>query len=166
MRDFYLVQRFGRSIGHDGPITKPDQLSVEYMGSSEFEFGALPKAYKAMRALKLVRVSVEVKAFDTTTTFYVVAPADQVDSLQTRFQAWFDGELRSKEHPYLDRVITRKGWRGEALSDEDFARLPIAWWALAESFFFSLDESLAKMWLDAMAAQEPAMPQAGPMVIL
>lgn len=158
--DFWLVQRFMRGIMHKGAITKPEHLGADYMGSAEFEFGAIPKAYKAMWAQRLVQTAVKVKAFNTEATFHVVAPADQADSLQQRFQAWFDGGLRSKENPYLDRVITRKGWR-----DEDFARLPIAWWALRENVFFSLDESVAKMWLDAMHASEASLPEKAPLTV-
>ncbi len=151
MSDFWLVQRVHRSV-HSSPITKLEHLCGDYMGSAEFEFGAVPRACQAMHAKKLTQTAVTVKAFDTETTFHVVAPADQADSLQKRFQAWFDSDLRSKENPRLDRVISRKGWCGEPLSDGDFERLPIAWFALRESIFFSIDEIVAKVWFEAMSS--------------
>lgn len=164
--DFWLVQRMNRGLMHEGPISTPEHLQADYMGSAEFEFGAVPKAFMSMKAQHLTQRAITVNAFETETVLYVVAPVEQVSSLQQRFQAWFDGGLRSKENPYLDRVITRKGWRrGETMSDEDFARLPIAWWALKEKIFFSTEESIAKMWLDAMGASEAALPEAGPMNI-
>lgn len=164
MSAFCLVQRMKRAL--NGPITTPEHLRLDYMGSAEFELGAISKAYKAMQAQKLIQTTVAVKAFNTKTTLYVVAPADQADSLQKRFQAWFDGGLRSQENPYLDRVITRKGWVGETLSDEECERLPIAWWALREKFFFATDESVANMWLNAMSGSKAAPPETGPMVCL
>jgi hypothetical protein len=163
--DFWLVQRLNRDPKHKGPITKLDHLGADYMGSAEFEFDAIPKAYKAMQAQKLTQTTVIVKAFNTEATFHVVAPADQSDSLQQRFQAWFDGGLRSKEDPYLDLVITRKGWRGEIMSDEDFEQLPIAWWVLRENIFFSTDYLVARMLLDAMGASEAALPEKDPVSV-
>jgi hypothetical protein len=139
---------------HKGPITEPDHLSLDYMGSSEFEWGAIPRARTAMRAQTLTLTIVTIRAFKTETTFHVVAPADQADSLKERFQAWFDGGLRGQENPYLDQVITQRGWRGEALPEKELERLPIAWWAIEEHVFFTQIEDVALMWLNAMNKDE------------
>lgn len=146
--NFKLVQRFTRNPSHKDSISRTNHLKADYMGSAEFEFGALPDAYNVMKELPLVQTSVQVSAFDSILTIYVVTPADLAVSLQKQFQLWFDDGLRGKEETYLERVITRKSWNGESISEEDILRLPIAWWAIRENVFFSLSEETAKMWLD------------------
>ena len=159
MNEFWLVQRVMRGVRHEGPITRLEHLRFDYMGSAEFESGTIPKAYNAMQEHRLEQATVIVSAFDTRATLHVIAPAREINSLQQRLQAWFDGGFPGKENPFLEPVITRKGWRGEPLSDEGFKRLPIAWWALMEKIFFTTDESVSGVWLAAMRAHEANLPE-------
>src|SRR5690348_10532440 len=112
---FRFVQRLNRDVLHEGPITKPEDFRADYMGSAEFEFGAISKAYKTMRAQKLAQTTVKVNAFNIQSTFHVVMPAEHARSIQASFQAWFDGGLRGQEDPRLDRVISKRGFRGELM---------------------------------------------------
>lgn len=154
--EFWLVQRIDRKIGHT-QVTQFKHLEFDYMGSAEFEFGALPKAWKIMSESDPAISSVTLKAFGIEKTFFVVAPSQDIGSVGTRLQAWFDGGFRSKEWSRLDNVITNKGWSGGQLSEDELKRLPIAWWALRENVFFTLDENIATIWLDSLLRTKEAV---------
>ncbi|MBL8157921.1 hypothetical protein JNK62_00020 [bacterium] len=147
--EFWLVQRLELAAGHT-QVTKLEHLSFDYMGAAEFEFGALPRARQSMSASNPTMSSVVIKAFDTEATFHIVAPMKMIDSVGLRLQKWFDRNCRTKEVSRLDAVITRKGRRGTALIAEEFSRLPVAWWALNEDVFFTMEKNIAKIWLDSL----------------
>jgi len=141
--NFWLVQRMIRNAAHQGSITDTEHLVPDYMGAAEFEFGALPRAYQAMKKLSLSITKISVKAYDVETTLYVVAPIDHAEKLQSRFQAWADRKFHSCEEPNLRAAIIKKDWANHFIEDEWYQRYyPQAWWEIKEKIFFSIKETV------------------------
>lgn len=150
--DFYLVQRMVRNFRDPSslldPIVSISQLAPDYMGSANFEFGALPRALKAMKETRLSLTKIVIRAYHRDITLHVVAPIDLLPTLEEEFQAWANRNFRSHEEPNLRAAITRKDWADHTIEDERYARYyPLAWWSLNDKLFWSLEENIAKLWL-------------------
>lgn len=154
--NFEIVQRMHRRRGYLGPITTMKALGPAHVEEPEFQ--ELPTDYEAMKKFPLSITKVEVhasltrarKVTEVDVTFYVVAPVDQAETLQARFQAWADQKFQTKDTTFLHPILLQKGMYGEEINAEVRARdYPLAWWALKEHIFFSDDESIAKMWLES-----------------
>ena len=146
--DFWLVQRIKKRAGIGQTVKASKQLYLDYMGASEFEFGAIPKALKTMKAHSCVQTSIEVLIFDQIITFHVIGIKSEIQTLESRFQKWIDDGLRGHEDPQLDRVITKKWYNGELISEERESDLPVAWWSIRDNIFWSLDPKITQIWLD------------------
>lgn len=135
---FYLVQRlkpttFTARAGFDG------FFSCEYMGSAEFEWGALPDSLRRMRAAKLTRTSAEVNG----TTVYFVHPKSNT-SVVDDFLEWLTAPGRfphSKEQTYLPEILA--GSRPEYVET-------IAWWSLDDDVMIAIDEPTALRLIEAV----------------
>lgn len=144
-RNVWLVQRIRR---RDMPSSKGiDALfEFDYMGAAEFEFGALPKALKAMRAAKSKRWRPQKIDFGNYRTYYVGAP-DVIGVAAQLFEDQFKpiGERhRLKELTYI---------RESYIDEERRGILPFdAWWALDPVPPFALfkQKDHAEAWLGAL----------------
>lgn len=132
---FWLVQRlqagYGNKTGFDG------QFRLEYMGSSEFEFGAVPASLRTIRAnlpLETIERSVTVNA--VTRTVYVVGPAAWVAAEADRIQQWIDVGCPGKENARFTGQIDG--------SAGDYDRKTIAWWSLGNSIAWTFEADYAE----------------------
>lgn len=100
-------------------------ISFEYMGSAEFEFGAVPEALSSMvevhpslvarqRQIPLAEVAKDWTDRSTTpppgeATIYILCHADHLDEVEKRIQGWAaeskDPDLRTKERVGLSTVL-------------------------------------------------------------
>jgi len=131
---FYLVQRMtsrdSGAPGFDG------LFDLDYMGSSEFEWGAIPKSLKAIRAAKSIGVQSFPITYDgKTRDVYFVGGADAFKWALPKFEAWLEGGLRGKEW-------SRFGENFLGTADK-WALRTNAWWALNENVMFTLDADIA-----------------------
>lgn len=120
--DTYLLQRAGFADNPGkGGIDKI--LDFEYMGSSEFEWGALPRSLKEIRSRKdqYLYQDYEIDGI----TFTLFAP----DDIQRDFPGWIKDlinlKVRLKESSRI-HVLYEDG--------EDFG--PDFWWSLCDGFMF------------------------------
>lgn len=150
MAEYWFVQRIMRKAGYKGPVTKREHVATDYMGSAEFEFGAVPKSFREMKASSPALYTIPVRALGKDHVFHVIAAGDlTVKQLQSRFQAWIDGGMRGKEYSRLEEAITGRSISGRKITSHDMDYYnPVAWWEIHENFFWSLDEGVSKMWLD------------------
>lgn len=132
---FYLVQRlsprtYGTGKGFD------THFKMEYMGSSEFEWGALPDSLKAMRATDLQITGLPL---DAVTVYFVAAKTNT--TLHDDFMDWATNPKRpfwSKDATYLDELI--EGARREYVDT-------IGWWDVDSHVMFALDRDTAEKML-------------------
>jgi hypothetical protein len=168
---YYLVQRL---IRKDSPRDEPspfaptraadrrfnDIFGCDYMGSSEFEFGAVPHAYRQMMKFDLSIRPVELTRNGITRTVYFVAsdaPAayngcrhetlrgDNIDvtcfeQAMVAFKRWLTLRLRTKEETYFDILFEDK------IPDymQKFPPQVNAWWSLDDNIAWTLDEKIAE----------------------
>jgi hypothetical protein len=112
----YLVQRVLRR--EFGPGTGIDRLfAFDYMGSSEFEWGALPAALREMREHTLVIRS--IRHGEHTCTFIGHA-GDEVKA-----QTFFADQLGERTASLKEATGLRRTYNGEKYADKT-----IGWWAL------------------------------------
>ena len=138
---FYLVQRMSSRKGTVHPSRGFDgYFELDYMGSSEFEWGAIPKALKSMRRVDSVVESQDVIISGRVHRVYFVG-APGVSNNAKDFEQWASGDDRKpaffgKEWTHLPEILSgaKASW-----IDTD------AWWAIEDDVAWTLDETVAKM---------------------
>ena len=150
MKKPWLIQRMKFKKGGSG--TFDGVFACDYMGSAEFEFGALPKSLK--RCCSSVG-SFVFRATDITSTLYddnlfiVSDSAFDISEYSKFLKLDIDGNLRLKEITYLDKVVTGVGWGGEKVVITDY-HIPHAWWDLDNDVFFTFGQGNADHLLAAI----------------
>ena len=122
-RDFYLVQRVCE--GWNDPDVSKDLggYRAEYMGSAEFEFGAMPQSFRALRDAKEIEVGSFMLSKRPFTAVWIKSDGNPAEDLQK----WVDGGCRGKESAHLLDVIEGK---------RDKYNDTVIWWALEENVIF------------------------------
>lgn len=137
---YYLVQRLTmkpRNIqnrsGFDG------HFALQYMGSSEFEWGAIPKALKRMREHEVASNSIEVNLDGVTRIVHFVGNPSSLQDAASAMEEW------SKSDKYRPSF-----WGKESTGFPDqFAGRPThyddtnAWWAIDTDVAFALSSEVA-----------------------
>lgn len=142
---FWLVQRLELQWA---PNERPgfDRLfSCSYMGSAEFEFGAVPESLREIRRLGSVGVeTIEVTVEDVTREVYFVGPRIVIANphLGPEFRAWLakDKYRRSQEPIHFEEHVlgTTRRWNSSA----------VAWWSLGDHVAWTLDREVAEKLCD------------------
>lgn len=126
MKKPYLIQR---AKFENRPDKKGiDQLlSFDYMGSSEFEWGALPKSLKRVREnladYVLFQYSFKKHPAKVVTVFCTKEQQDLVGDILEQLS---EGKIRLKEYCDLDNYVVPK----TKYRDNDF------WWDIDNDWFF------------------------------
>jgi hypothetical protein len=144
--DFYLIQRL-----QVRPTPRPDDgfdgyFSLDYMGSAEFEFGAVGDSLRRIRgagAATVVRSA--LKLDDTDRMAYFVGPQQGMDEKIVDLQRWLrDPRRRSKERSYFPEHFT--------YTASDYMVETAAWWSLDDDVLWTLDEHIAVDLITAFGA--------------
>jgi hypothetical protein len=142
---YWLVQRLRRNEWNGG--SGFDALfRMDYMGSSEYEFGAIPKSLKRIRdkGHTVIREGRIHPDGATSRPVYFVGPAAGLDEKIGDFIPWFhDQDARSKERSMFPEAVA-----GDL--DEWDADV-IAWWSLEDDVAFTLDREVAALLLQGFA---------------
>ena len=144
MPDFFLTQRLSRREGRGGRFD--DLFACEYMGSAEFEWGAIPDSFKRIRANKkaLVIHEGEVTRKGITVPVFVVGHRKVAKSIPDRLAAWLaDDWPRAKEITYFPERI--EGTASEYVRTD-------AWWSLGDDVMWALDADTADLLLQGVKA--------------
>jgi hypothetical protein len=136
MTEFYLVQRMTRNthpFEKDRGIDR--HFSLDYMGSSEFEWGAVPKALKRMRENKVEVSERQVDLHGKSHTVFFVSNPASADAKWASLQKWVDNGMRGKEWTKFDTML-------ETPDD----RWPTdAWWSLEDDVAWALSRENAEL---------------------
>ncbi len=123
MSAFWLVQRLTRE---DSPRKGFDgRFRCQYMGSAEFEFGALPESLARIRkGRNLGTTEVEIVGHRA----YVFGAREKRAAAAEHLPAWVASGCPGQERSYFDDLLLGS----EACQEVD------AWWALQEDVFLAL----------------------------
>ena len=138
MENPYLVQRaFLKQINSNYKISEAFEL--DYMGSSEFEFGAIPKSLRASQARKLAVHTVQVNAQKV----FLICEKEEVNE----YLGWlyeiakgFSGR-RLKEAAHFDWVFNPK---------EAYSKVPDLWWDIDNHVAWTIREDVAKQFVESL----------------
>ena len=153
MSNFYLVQRLESKKPHRTDRGFDGYFSLDYMGSSEFEWGAIPKALKSMREQVAVvrKRRVRINGVDTPVFFVVRSDAN---APMREMEEWAAGDNRQprfygKEQTYFDRILD--GTADEYITTD-------AWWDIENNVGWALDGDVAERLAAAFNSRPPAVP--------
>lgn len=141
----YLIQNM---ILRENPPKKPslDQLyQMDYMGSSEFEFGALPKSLKVFtnnfEDLEVEQSS--IKNFEDS-NLYLLGQKHIVSEYKDRYiEDLINGKLILKERTNIDFALKGKvksEWNSKVVEFVPM-RHPSAWWDIKNHVMFMFKQS-------------------------
>lgn len=135
MSAFYLTQRLTRRDG--GGSGFDAHFSCDYMGSAEFEWGALPASLKRIRASRKIALHEgTVTRKSIVVPVFVVGDKKTISTIPDLLTEWISDEYpRGKEMTYFDRLI--EGTAGEYVRCN-------AWWSLSDDVMWSLDRNVAE----------------------
>jgi hypothetical protein len=136
---YWLVQRLVSVPANIPGRTGFDALfGCAYMGSAEFEWGAMPDSLKRIRSAKrLVIEPREVTWAGVTRTVWFVGPEQGMAEKIADWDAWrIEENCRGKESSYFPQAF------GGHL--EDWHHDPIAWWSLRDDIAWALDVETAE----------------------
>jgi len=110
---FHYVQRLHTRIWKEGQkeySSHPlDRLfEADYMGNSDFEWGAYGAAYRQMRSCKLVPKSFEVEHEGVTRTVYLLASREIADAAQKLLPLWLAEGCRGVEPSLFKSIFMRE----------------------------------------------------------
>lgn len=111
------------------------EFEMEYMGASEFEFGAPKQSLTRMRKDEhgLEKLSEEFTLDGQTRTVHFVGT--NLENKVAEFQGWLDDGARSQEPTSFDTNFTGNGSEVENKTS--------AWWSLSGDIAWTMDEDLA-----------------------
>lgn len=139
----YLIQRCESK--KTGPITGFNSaFAIDYMGSSEFEQGALPKSLRRITP-KLDQYQIyntELKDHEGKGVFVICTP-ERKDQILALLPKLADGSHRLKETTRFGDMLKGK------CSDWDQFHL---WWDIEFDWFFCIGKPVAKLLLQALTA--------------
>lgn len=150
MKNPYLVQRLCRKDPKFVDLSKIgiDRVcSLDYMGSAEFEFGAIPTALRTMRNYCSVLRCMEFNVGEHKGLSFV----GNLDHFAYATK-WFSEELKdmfchkAKESTYIHYILNDK--------DPELGKRICGWWALDQKVPWAifLDMNIGKQWFDAIIA--------------
>lgn len=138
MGAYYLVQRLESKTPPEG-AGFDRYFSLDYMGSSEFEWGAIPKALAEVRRYKVAVFPADIEIDGRTRTVYFVTHKHIAVAAVRWMQEW------------AARTDLRPAFWGKEWSEfpEKFADIPDrhrrtdAWWAIRENVAWALTREVA-----------------------
>lgn len=151
----YLVQRMSFRDGKPQGTQVPsfdETLSMDYMGSSEFEWGALPKSLKRIctqaDALRIHVLTPFLKDCDGAQCSLVCLP-EQVKEYSPFIHQMAAGTLRLKESTQMDRAITGKDYFGRPVDRFSFSFVA-AWWDIDNDVMWTFGNGRAQRIIQAI----------------
>lgn len=133
----YLVQR-GKFSERDWKKGVDAKIDFDYMGSAEFEFGALPKSLKNIRE-NLDNYSLtdqSILAYGKKTKYRLFAPENKVVDIVKSIELIALDKVRLKEQAYFDAMCGNKSFYNFYKPNIDF------WWDIENHYMWWLPNEL------------------------
>jgi hypothetical protein len=143
--DFYTVQRLSpKHLNCDTDKGINREFSCDYMGSAEFEYGALPASLKRLRTSSTIIIREFPFTLGTITRpVFFIGAQSSLDEGFSDFVTWATAErpFRGQEMTYFPQCFA--GTAGEYVT-------VTAWWSIGDDVFWTLDEPSAESILEAI----------------
>lgn len=135
-KNWHLIQRLGRRLVTDNRLGIDRIVSHDYMGSAEFEFGAVPAAWRNLRVYAINDDLVPQKILcPNGRPLYMLKHRSCSDTyIQERIQALLGGSLRLKESSYIKDAF-ENGHRTVAWINVPWDTLANQGWTHTTTFF-------------------------------
>lgn len=134
----YLIQRIieEKDLGQDkNKLTFDQMFKCDYMGSAEFEYGALPNSLKKFCSAKelFTKRFSEVKDLDDNHLRIIGLNESDVNEYFTKYmEDILSDSLRLKECTRIKTYLTKKDFRGREITPE-----VTIWWDIKNHIFFT-----------------------------
>lgn len=151
-------------------------MNFDYMGSAEYEFGAVPRSISAMiemtRNDKITQSVIQIDArkikvydpglhpFKGISAVYIIGSMDNINEIETRVKLIIENESnlsrysRKKSSEIMLRDYCGAGKRIRDGWEEEVVIGPkIAWLELNNNFFFSIDKNMTASFMAWLAAR-------------
>lgn len=143
IRKPYLIQRASIKLNPSHTKKISENIETDYMGSSEFEFGALPKSLCAISAdLKLYH-TIQVKEISNEKGQPLIVwskiPFENLPEYVDHLKQIRLGKLHLKEATHFEKDCKPTRWK-----TTDF------WWDLDNDVMFSFDPEIMKVLADSV----------------
>jgi len=153
---FYYTQRLQTSEWREGQPEYSDHpldrlFEADYMGNSDFEWGAYGRAYAFMMEFQLLATSFDVEHEGVTRTVYLVAPREIATKVQALMPLWLAEGCRSVEPSRFEDTFLEhyrcktlpSYWENQA----DLRKIMDSWDPSSRLPLFTANERL-RAWLD------------------
>ena len=138
---YYLVQRMSTK---DQPFERDKGFdrffSLDYMGSSEFEWGAIPEALRYIRKHKVVTQAYPVTINGVTRPVYFVGHKGTLLAAADDMKVWAEGTEHRPPFWGKESAHFKENFAGDA---GDYYERTNAWWAIRENVAWALDPAVA-----------------------
>lgn len=146
----YLIQRV--SIERYPRVNATDvdkHFGFDYMGSAEFEFGALPKALRAMRAHVGEYLKEPLKIIEEYGRIAWYVGPDDPDIIQMASDVFLD---QSYGHKHTMRLKERTMMEDHYEPSEWSRHAPIGWWAIDQErpWLLFVKREFGQQWLECL----------------
>jgi hypothetical protein len=142
----YLIQR-GKFSERNWKEGVDGTIDFDYMGSAEFEFGALPKSLKNIRE-NLDNYSLtdqSVSAYGKKTKYRLFAPEDKVVDIVKSIELIALDKVRLKEQAYFDAMCGNKSFYKPNI---DF------WWDIENYYMWWLPNELETQFMQRLKQKQ------------
>lgn len=135
----YLIQRMKFKKNPAKNCSFGGLLQMDYMGSAEFEFGALPKSLRVIRDNigRYEIIVVEDVANKNSENLCFISPENIIDQYRPHIISMVEGKWRGKECLKLRPHITGKS---DLFSDKPASQYDLeseAWWDIENNVIFT-----------------------------
>lgn len=151
---YHLVQRCKARPAVDPSRGFDGFFRLDYMGSAEFEFGAVPDSLKRLRGVNdLTRRNRELTIDGVTRKVWFVGSLATLKTKVDEFEGWVARGFRGKESTWFRENFTGRDGVIPGRLVSDYMTDTVLWWALNEDVMFTLDQEMADRALEALAAR-------------
>lgn len=164
----YAIQRMSFKNNSVENASFDDVLSMDYMGSAEFEYGALPKSLKALTKKAdalVVSVDSNVTNYEDCPLFIIGNNNEDVSNYLAFIPSLIDDTIALKESSYFkyqfsDSSVEKKmlngkktgakNKKGPAPDHNHYYRRVNAWWDIENNIIFCFGEKQASLIVSAI----------------
>lgn len=153
LNDTLYIQRC-KFTDHKGEVTGVDQLlDYDYMGSSEFEFGALNRSLisLALNAQNLSVFQTKFKHTDGRSVFIIGDRTQEVEYLKI-IDCIMTNKYRYKEYPYFKESLSPNVEKKYLCQQFEF------WWDIKNHWMFGFGKKNVERVLKGIIAYEKRLP--------
>ncbi len=136
----WLVQRIKRGGSNEGGIDQ--RFRFDYMGSSEFEWGALPAALRRMMDQETIQRLLAVPGG----VAHYVGPESLIDEAR----AFFTDQIGTRKDGFQQWELKERSEISDVYHPGRFSSSVIGWWSIDQDWVLFKSKADADAWVEAL----------------